>query len=136
MSRFYRQVAGRAGRTCEYCCAQKRFSNFAFEVEHIVPPFLGGTSELHNLALACRSCNLFKSKYLTGIDGSGRETERLFNPRTDGWHEHFRLDPVTNTLEGLTEIGRGTINRLRMNSEMQVGARSIWTQVEDMIARD
>lgn len=40
MNRFYLAVASRAGQLCEYCHAPESFSNFAFEVEHIVRLFL------------------------------------------------------------------------------------------------
>jgi len=37
--------------------------NFPFEVEHIAPVSAGGQDEEANLALACRSCNLYKWAY-------------------------------------------------------------------------
>lgn len=93
MNRFYLLVAMRAGRICEYCHTPESFSNFAFEVEHIVSPLFGGTTDLENLALACRSCNVFKSKFLTGINELGEDTGRLFDPRKDEWAEHFCFQP-------------------------------------------
>lgn len=132
MNRFYLLVAVRAGRVCEYCQAPERFSNFAFEVEHIVPPLAGGANEFENLALSCRSCNVFKSNFLTGIDESGYETQRLFNPRIDEWTEHFELNPQTLEISALSEVGRGTILRLRFNSEKQRQARILWQRAEDV----
>lgn len=133
MNRFHLLVSLRAGKKCEYCRAPERFSNFFFEVEHILPTLLGGSSDLENLALACRSCNVFKSKFITGVRETGEETERLFNPRSDVWSEHFQLNPETFEIEGLTDIGYGTITRLRMNSKMQVNARVLWKMSEDVI---
>lgn len=126
MNRFYLLVAVRAKRVCEYCHAPERFSNFAFEVEHILPPLAGGTENLENFALACRSCNVHKSSFLTGIDDEGNEIGRLFNPRKDVWNDHFSFDPTTLKIEPLSEVGRGTLFRLRINSEMQMKARISW----------
>ena len=126
MNPFYLDVAKRAEKNCEYCRAPEMASNFTFEVEHIIPRSHKGKTKLENLALACRSCNIFKSDYLTGIDENGFETERLFNPRHDIWQEHFLINLHTMKLKGLTEIGRGTINRLRMNSLLQLQARKQW----------
>lgn len=133
MNRFHLLVSLRAGKKCEYCCAPERFSNFFFEVEHILPPLLGGSSDPENFALACRSCNVFKSKFITGMSETGEETGRLFNPRTDVWTEHFQLNQETFEIEGITDIGRGTIIRLRMNSERQMNARALWKMSEDVI---
>lgn len=133
MNRFYLLVSSRAGKKCEYCQAPESFSNFNFEVEHIVPPLSGGPSEPGNLALACRSCNVFKSSFITGVDEIGTETGRLFNPRTDVWGEHFHLNSETFEIEGLTSTGRGTVFRLRVNSKMQVNARKLWRRSKDVL---
>lgn len=132
MNRFYLLVSVRAGRECEYCHAPERFSNFAFEVEHIVPLFAGGANKLENLAFSCRSCNVFKSNFLTGINEFGEEMHRLFDPRKDEWLEHFAFNSETLEIEGLSEIGRGTIRRLRINSEMQRQVRKLWQLTEDV----
>lgn len=130
MNRFYLKIAKRAGKICEYCRAPEIASNFLFEVEHIVPRSRKGKTESNNLALACRSCNIFKSDHLDGIDENGAEIARLFHPRLDDWHEHFRSNEETFETEGLTEIGRGTINRLRLNNPLQIQARRQWHRLE------
>ncbi len=61
MNRHYGKVAQRAEHRCEYCCAPEVVFNLPFEVEHIVPASERGPDDESNLALACRSCNLFKS---------------------------------------------------------------------------
>ncbi len=129
MNPFYSQVATRAGKLCEYCLAPELTSNFSFEVEHIIPLSLGGKNELENFALACRSCNVFKSNFLIGIDESGMKAERLFHPRKDVWSKNFRVDSETFEIEGLTEIGMGTINRLRINNQLQIQARKQWNRL-------
>ena len=125
MNAFYADVAMRANFVCEYCHAPQSTSNFPLEVEHIIPISLGGNDDFENLALACRSCNIFKSNFLFGLDDV-----RLFNPRTDLWSEHFEVDISTFEIVGLTDIGRGTIIRLKMNSTFQILARIEWNRLD------
>lgn len=54
------------------------------------------------------------------------QTVRLFNPRADLWAEHFRWSAAEwGILEGLTPIGRATIDRLRMNAPGLVNTRRL-----------
>ncbi|MBX7173720.1 MAG: HNH endonuclease [Pyrinomonadaceae bacterium] len=124
MNAFYPEVAERANHLCEYCHAPELAFNFLFEVEHITPISLGGETVLENLALACRSCNIFKSNFTVGIN------ERLFNPRQDAWNEHLSVNLMTFEIVGLTEIGQGTITRLRLNSDLQLSARHQWHRLD------
>lgn len=124
MNAFYIEVAERANHLCEYCHAPELAFNFLFEIEHIIPVSLDGETNLENLALACRSCNIFKSNFIIGT------SERLFNPRQDIWSEHFSVNPTTFEIIGLTEIGNGTVNRLRLNSDLQLSARQQWNRLE------
>jgi HNH endonuclease len=126
---FYPTVAQRAMHRCEYCRAPEQVFNFAFEVEHIHPRSENGSNDSNNLALACESCNLFKSNAIVGWDEETSQESRLFNPRNDDWDIHFRFDEATMQIEGLTPIGRATIGRLRMNSDFQRRARQHWTQL-------
>jgi 5-methylcytosine-specific restriction endonuclease McrA len=68
VNRFYPRVSARALHVCEYCHAPEAVFNLPFEVEHIIPQALGGESRLENLALSCRSCNLYKSDFTTAFD--------------------------------------------------------------------
>jgi hypothetical protein len=125
----YPAVAERAGERCEYCHAPERVFNFAFEVEHIAPRSGGGTDALENLALACESCNLYKSDSSSAWDEAERQNVPLFHPRQHHWDEHFRLDSETGELRGLTAVGRATVARLKMNSAFQLRARRHWAQL-------
>lgn len=129
MNPHYRLVAQRAGHRCEYCRASEAIFNFPFEVEHAIPPNRGGSDDDSNLALSCRSCNLFKADHVDGIDPESNETTRFFNPRMDRWDEHFGVDSEAATMQGLTATGRATIERLRMNSVVQVDARRQWMKL-------
>lgn len=48
---------------------------------------------------------------------------RLYNPRTNRWREHFRLNGVI--IEPLTEIGEATVRILQMNHEDQILERQV-----------
>lgn len=101
--------------------------NVAFEVDHIIPLSKNGTDEAQNWALSCRICNLRKLDHTDGFDPVSQQTIRLFNPRLDVWDEHFiaHLEPPFR-LEGRTTIGRATVERLEMNSPLQLRARELW----------
>jgi hypothetical protein len=129
MNPHYEIVSQRANFICEYCCAPESAFNFPFEVDHFTPLSRGGTKELDNLVLACRACNAFKAFHQIGLH-ENTEDVPLFNPRQHNWDEHFRVNLETFEIEGLTEIGVGTINRLKMNDIRQVRARNLWNQFE------
>jgi len=128
MNPNYGRVAERAAHHCEYCRAPEAVFNFPFEVEHIIPPGGGGTDEESNLALSCRSCNIFKSDHVKAVDPDTRNEVFLFNPRRDLWAEHFRANP-DGVLTGVTPIGRATISLLQMNRHAQLAARRQWIRL-------
>jgi len=121
----YAETAARANHRCEYCRAPEIAFNFPFEVEHITPPGAGGSDDSENLALACRSCNIYKANLLTSIDPTTGKLARLFNPRVDQWSEHFAVDDADRVI-GQTSIGYATVELLRMNSQPQCDARRWW----------
>jgi hypothetical protein len=129
MSGHYPSVAARAGHRCEYCRAPEGIFNFAFEVEHVVPTSRGGSDGEENLALACRSCNLFKSDHLTGTDPESAGEVALFHPRQQRWEDHFQADPETGSIQGLSATGRATLVRLQINSAAQQAARRLWMRL-------
>jgi hypothetical protein len=95
-------------------------------VEHIQPHQDGGSDEDGNLALACRSCNASKFTATTARDPESGQIVRLFNPRIDAWSEHFLVIVASGHIVGLTEVGRATAQRLRLNDSKQREARFIW----------
>lgn len=99
-------MAERARYRCEYCRAPEAAFNFGFEVEHIWPVSRGGSDDTANLAFACRGCNVFKGSAVGAADPETGEIVRLFDPRHDLWHEHFRVRHDALEIEGTTPIGR------------------------------
>jgi hypothetical protein len=124
--RLYDLVAERAKHRCEYCRAVEAISNSPFEVEHIQPTAQGGADDAVNLALSCSACNRSKQAATTGLDPQTVLVVRLFNPRTDLWHEHFVFNLATAYLMGRTDVGRATVARLRMNGPTRLRARRFW----------
>ena len=130
MNPRYALVSARAGHRCEYCHAPEAIFNFPFEVEHVIPPGHAGSDSEDNWALACRSCNLFKSDAVHGTDSEARMTVALFHPRHEVWEEHFAAVVGEGTVIGLTPTGRATVDRLRMNSPTQRFARQQWHRLD------
>jgi hypothetical protein len=129
MNPNYALVARRAGHLCEYCRAPEAVFNLPFEVEHIKPLSQGGDDSENNLALSCRSCNLYKSNAISGFDEERQNQIRLFNPRLDVWNEHFAINHQSSEIESLSAIGRVTVSRLRMNGNAQIAARIQWLKL-------
>jgi hypothetical protein len=124
--RLYPLVAARASHRCEYCRAPELLFNSSFEVEHIRPLAHGGTDDDWNLALACRACNGAKHTAMIARDPESGRAVRLFNPRSDIWHDHFDVDTDTAEIAGRTAIGRATVSRLQLNALKHVEARWVW----------
>jgi len=115
-------VRRRADARCEYCLLRQESSAAIHHVEHIVAKQHGGSDDLDNLALACHRCNLCKGTNLTGIDRFTGQVVRLFHPRHDRWEDHFVMRGPH--IEGITTIGRATVNVLAMNDARRLELRA------------
>ncbi len=82
----------------------------------------GGRDSLDNLGLACHRCNLRKGPNLIGVDPVSGELVPLFHPRRDQWAEHFLLQGAR--VEGITPVGRATVDVLAMNAARRLELRS------------
>lgn len=118
-------VLHRAGYACEYCKFLLTFAAGIFVEEHIFPTAKGGTFALLNLAAACSSCNGRKYVLTTAIDPISKQEVPLFNPRTDIWTNHFQWSDDFLLIEGITDVGRATIERLDMNHEFTQNFRRL-----------
>ena len=104
-----------------YCGLSQAGQEATFHIDHVIPVKVGGQTEVGNLALACVSCSLRKAARQSATDPeTGREVS-LYNPRQQHWHEHFQWRGVL--LEGLTPIGRATINALELNRPLILAIR-------------
>ncbi|HBJ86671.1 MAG TPA: HNH endonuclease [Verrucomicrobiales bacterium] len=116
-------VRQRAGFRCEYCRLHQDDSPLAaLHIEHVRPRKHGGSDHESNLCLACIDCNLHKGANLTGIDPVTGAVTELFHPRSQRWEDHFFWAGIH--LQGITAIGRTTIQVLCMNSDDQLDLRA------------
>ena len=115
-------VRQQAGHRCEYCGLREEQSPLAaLHIEHILPKKHGGTDDLDNLALACIDCNLHKGSNVAGYDPETGELTELFSPRRHRWSDHFEWRGAA--ILGTTNIGRTTVEVLRMNAEERLQLR-------------
>jgi len=117
-----RQVVERARDCCEYCLLHQSLVASSHQVDHVIAEKHGGVTELDNLALSCLTCNLRKASDVASFDPATDLLTALFNPRTQLWSEHFRLEE--DRIVGLTPEGRTTVEFLQLNSFERLLERS------------
>ena len=119
MSRTYVSVAlrqlvrTRAQNLCEYCLIREEDTYFGCQVDHIISEKHGSSTQEDNLAYACSYCNRNKGSDIGSIVWQAQQFCRFFNPRTDRWADHFRLDGIR--IAFLTPIGEVTSRTLDFN---------------------
>jgi len=111
---------------CAYCQTSETTSGIPLTIDHIQPVSKGGETIFSNLCLACRPCNEFKASTTEVEDPLTGEFVKLFHPRSQEWHLHFRWSADGTRVEGITATGRATVMALKMNREAIVAARSRW----------
>ena len=114
-----------ANECCEYCKQLQKYLTSTLQNEHILPLFLGGKTELPNLAKACDTCNGSKHIAIEALDPITNQAVPLFHPRNENWHDHFKWSGDLLKMEGLTPIGRATIVRLKTNSSAHINIRRV-----------
>jgi hypothetical protein len=116
-------VRERAADCCEYCLLpQACLPHLRFHTDHIIAEQHRGDDDAENLALACDHCNYHKGTNIASIDPDTGNLVRLFNPRADNWREHFTL--VGPEIVGQTEIGRATVELLKINADSRLELRA------------
>lgn len=111
------QVRQRAALLCEYCHTDEHWQLVPFTIDHVLPISEGGGDTLENLALACFHCNRHKSDRQTVFDADAQKEIQLFNPRQMLWAKHFVWSADGLRILPQSEIGRATIERLKLNRE-------------------
>lgn len=124
-----RRVRQQARYRCGYCLSSETLLGMPMEFEHLRPHAAGGTARAENLWLACRRCNLFKGKQTHARDPQSATRVALFNPRLQGWSEHFAWSEDGTEILGKTACGRVTVLALKMNNPEIVVARRQWCSV-------
>jgi len=118
-------IADRAKLLCEYCLIAEADTFYGCEVDHIIGLKHGGSSQPNNLAYACALCNRAKGSDIGSVSTSGEFT-RFFNPRTDLWSDHFRLEGAS--IQPLTAIGEVTVRILGFNNSARLHEREEMVQ--------
>jgi hypothetical protein len=103
-----RLLVARAESLCEYCLIHEEDTFFGCEVDRIISRKHGGATDEQNLALAYLFCNRNKGSDLASLAPGTDRLVRFFDPRSDHWSEHFRLESDGITLVALTENGEAT----------------------------
>ena len=70
----------------------------------------------------CHYCNLHKGSDLASVDPDSGTIVPLFNPRTQTWSEHFRVEGVRYRGFYIPE-GRTTVKLLQLNSYERMAER-------------
>jgi hypothetical protein len=121
-----RQVREAARERCGYCLSPQRLVMGTLEIEHLIPRAQGGGDEENNLWLSCSLCNRYKGSQTSATDPVAGEAAPLFNPRHDSWGTHFRWSVDGIRIEGITPVGRATVEALKLNNELAVEVRRNW----------
>ncbi len=116
-----RLVEERANRLCEYCLLPADVTFFPHEIDHVIAEKHGGETNADNLAFTCWRCNRHKGSDLGSFDPQTGAFSFLFNPRTQQWDEHFKLEELQ--IVGLTSQGRTTARLLQFNSDERLAER-------------
>lgn len=112
-----RLVIARAESLCEYCLIHEDDTFFGCEVDHIISEKHGGPTQESNLALACLTCNRNKGSDIASLAPGTTTLVRFFNPRTDRWSDHFRLDSDGITIMTRTDTGEATARIFGFNTD-------------------
>jgi hypothetical protein len=116
-----RLIHDRAEGRCEYCLIHEDDMLFPHEPDHIIAEKHQGQAIATNLAWSCYHCNRNKGTDIASIDPQTGKGELLFNPRTQQWKRHFRLNGPL--IEPLTASGRATAALLQFNDADRVERR-------------
>jgi 5-methylcytosine-specific restriction endonuclease McrA len=91
-SRRYRvhkeRVFMRDGRQCRYCGSDEE----PLHIDHIIPRKAGGTHDLDNLQVLCKSCNLRKSSKQEGVFLAQTATPPVFSEHLSLTRSETMLD--------------------------------------------
>lgn len=120
------QVITAAQNRCEYCQTLQEMTMASFHLDHIIPRSKNGKTEFANLCLSCPFCNQFKSEQVFARDPKTGRQAKLFHPRQDQWHKHFRWSKNGLEIIGITARGRATVIALNLNHPLALRARNFW----------
>jgi hypothetical protein len=121
-------VRERASKRCEYCLIHEDDVALRHQPDHIIARKHGGLTTAENMAYSCALCNSFKGSDIASVDIESGLVVRLFNPRIDDWHQHFRR--LEGSILSLTPEGRATARVLQFNRPDLVQLRQLSVAAE------
>ena len=111
---FWQRVSTEEDFFLPDCKDQQELTASTHQVDHVIAEKYGGQTVIENLALSCTVCNRRKGSDLSSLDPVAGTLVPLFNPRTQSWSTHFRLEEAH--ILGVTIEGRTTVAFLRLNA--------------------
>ena len=134
-AKLRRQVIARAAGRCEYCRIPEDATINGCEVDHAIAEKHNGATNEGNLAYACFFCNRSKGSDLGSHKLGTQEFIRFYNPRTDDWDAHFRVDATDGiTIISLTDIGEATTRIFGFNAPHRLQERQIQRDLEQALS--
>lgn len=112
------QIRQRAGFACEFCGVTEADVGGQLTLDHFQPKSKGGSDEIENFLYCCVRCNQYKADYWP----SQPKDSMIWNPSIEPAKAHF-LEGEGGELFPVTETGRFTIERLRLNRSALVAHR-------------
>jgi len=100
----------------------QEFAASLHQVDHVIAEKHQGATTLNNLALSCALCNRRKGSDIGSLDPSTGRFVGLFNPRAQGWDDHFEVDAAR--IVGITSVGRTTVEFLQLNAVERLAERT------------
>ncbi len=122
---FQRAILEMSKGYCEYCVLPSNFSTDFFHYDHILSLIHGGKTELENLAWSCGICNNNKHDKIEYADPLTHQIVRLYHPRQDIWADHFQWSDNDLYIDGITPVGRATVNLLKLNRSNATNLRKL-----------
>ena len=93
-----------------------------FHIEHIIPQCQRRAFRIGESALACPGCNLHKAGRITAIDPVTGDPCNYFTP---SWNMAGPLPVNGYQIEGLTAVGRATMEALNLNHSRRQRIREV-----------
>ena len=122
-----RAVAERARGACEYCRVQEDDLFHGCVVDYVISVKYEGQTLLPNLAYVCFLCSRRKGGDIGSYIPTTAGFIRFFNPRTDGWGDHFRME--AGRIEALSPVGEATVRIFAFNHPDRVAFRKLLVEL-------
>ncbi len=107
---------------CGYCGVSETDSGGELTVDHFVPLSAGGENNDENLVYSCIRCNQYKAAYFPDPDAQAIGNY-LLHPLRDDLTAHIQANPLTGSMQALTQTGTFHIALLQLNRPALIAHR-------------